>query len=309
MRDPVPRRVWGGPAGTPRQALGYGPSVTNDATGPTGRLDGKVAVITGGANGIGRACAARFAAEGAAVVIADVQLDRARESAAAIAATGRASAVQLDAADPAGNAAMIAHAVDEHGGVDVLVTAAGISHGDYVSGEIAKDVERVREGLEHADEPWRGVVELEIDDWRRVLDVNLTGTFLAVQQAATWMIDHGRRGSIVTIASIAAKDPSAGPLAYCSSKAGVWMATKHLARSLGPAGIRVNSIGPGFIDTNMTAVFDEVPELGDLLGLGIPLGRKGRPEEVADVALFLASDESSYVTGTLVHPHGGWFVG
>jgi NAD(P)-dependent dehydrogenase (short-subunit alcohol dehydrogenase family) len=274
-----------------------------------GRLEGKVAVVTGGGNGIGRACCERFAAEGAAVVVADLQADRVEEVVGVIGETGaRAVGVTIDAASRADNQAMLDRAVDEFGAVDVLLTAAGISHGEYVSGEIGKEVARIEERIETFDRPWLQALELEVDDWQRVLDINLTGTFHAAQLAAGWMIGNGRPGSIVTIASIAAKDPSAGPLAYCVSKAGVWMLTKHLARSLAPAGVRVNAIGPGFIETNMTAALGEVDLLKDMLYTRIPAQRPGTPAEVANLALFLASDEASYVTGTLTHPHGGWFT-
>ncbi len=274
-----------------------------------GALEGRTAVVTGGANGIGRACCERFAREGAAVVVADLQDDRVHETVDAIAATGATvSGLRLDAVSRSDNEAMIAHAVDTHGSVDVLVTAAGISHGEYVSGEIGKETARIEQRMAELDRPWQAALDLDLDDWQRVIDVNLTGTFHAVQLAAAWMIEQGRPGSIITIASIAAKDPSAGPLAYCTSKAGVWMMTKHLARSVAPTGVRVNAIGPGFIHTNMTAALDEVEGMDELLLVRIPAQRKGTPDEVANLAMFLAGDESSYVTGTLMHPHGGWFT-
>ncbi|MEM8905302.1 MAG: SDR family NAD(P)-dependent oxidoreductase [Actinomycetota bacterium] len=274
-----------------------------------GALDGRTAIVTGGANGIGRACAERFAREGAAVVIADLQDDRVHDAVAAIVGSGgTASGIRLDAVSREDNEAMIAHAVDAHGSVDVLVTAAGISHGEYVSGEIGKEAARIEERLAEMDRPWQAALDLDLADWQRVIDVNLTGSFHAVQLAARWMIEHERPGSIITIASIAAKDPSAGPLAYCTSKAGVWMMTKHLARSVAPTGVRINAIGPGYIQTNMTAALDEVEGMDELLLMRIPSLRKGTPVEVANVALFLAGPESSYVTGTLIHPHGGWFT-
>jgi NAD(P)-dependent dehydrogenase (short-subunit alcohol dehydrogenase family) len=141
-----------------------------------------------------------------------------------------------------------------------------------------------------------------------VLDVNLTGTFLALQATARQMVAQGTGGSIITIASVAAKQPEAGPMSYAVSKAGVWMLTKSAARSLGKAGIRVNSIGPGFIDTNMTAMATAIPEARDMFLAGLPLGRLGTPRDVADTALFLASDESSYFTGEILHPDGGFFT-
>ncbi|MEM9566152.1 MAG: SDR family NAD(P)-dependent oxidoreductase [Actinomycetota bacterium] len=274
------------------------------------RLQDKTAVITGGSNGIGRACAHRFSREGANIVVADLLVDEGRAAAAAIEGDGgRATFVELEAADPESNRAMVDAAVDAFGSVDVLVTAAGISHGGYLSGDAEADRKRYAQAAERAEIPAASLTELDIDDWRRVLDVNLTGTLLAVQAAARTMIDHERTGSIVTIASIAAVDPLWGAPSYPVSKAGVWMLTKNAARTLAPLGIRVNSIGPGFIETNMTAVMSEVEEINGVVMGGTPLGRKGTPDEVANVALFLASDEASFVTGELIHPDGGWFTG
>jgi 3-oxoacyl-[acyl-carrier protein] reductase len=113
----------------------------------------------------------------------------------------------------------------------------------------------------------------------------------------------------VTIASIAAVDPLFGSPSYPVSKAGVWMLTKSAAKSLAPLGIRVNAIGPGFIETSMTAALDEVDGLRSAILGGTPMARMGRPDEVANVALFLASDEASFITGELIHPDGGWFTG
>lgn len=274
------------------------------------RLQDKTAVITGGSNGIGRACAHRFSREGANIVVADLLVDEGRAAAAAIEGDGgRATFVELEAADPESNRAMVDAAVDAFGSVDVLVTAAGISHGGYLSGDAEADRKRYAQAAERAEIPAASLTELDIDDWRRVLDVNLTGTLLAVQAAAKTMIDQERTGSIVTIASIAAVDPLWGAPSYPVSKAGVWMLTKNAARTLAPLGIRVNSIGPGFIETNMTAVMSEVEEINGVVMGGTPLGRKGTPDEVANVALFLASDEASFVTGELIHPDGGWFTG
>ncbi len=276
-----------------------------------GRLEGKVAVVTGGGNGIGRASALRFAEEGAAVVVADMLEAPGAETVAQVAAAGgRATFIRVEASNREDNHAMADLAVTMYGGLDVLLTAAGISHGEYRSGDLENELKRVTEGLELADKPGRAFVELELDNWQRVLDVNLTGTLIAMQACASRMLDAGTKGSIITIASIAAKHPDAGPIAYTVSKAGVWMLTKKSARELGPAGIRVNAIGPGFIATNMTQVLSMLPEerQANLFG-NIALGRVGQPREVADMALFLASDEASYVTGTIMHPDGGYFTG
>ena len=274
------------------------------------RLAGKVAFVTGGGNGIGRACALRFATEGAKVLVADLLVEPAEETVEQIvAAGGEAVATPLDAADRAGNDAAVQLAVERLGGLDVVVTAAGISHADYRSGDREADAELVAQALQGALDPAARFVELPLEAWQKVLDVNLTGTFLAVQASARQMVAAGTGGSIVTIASVAAKHPEAGPIAYAVSKSGVWMLTKHAARSLGPSGIRVNAIGPGFIDTNMTKLIGEMPMVRDQFLASLPLGRFGTPEEVASTALFLASDESSYFTGEILHPDGGFFTG
>ena len=138
---------------------------------------------------------------------------------------------------------------------------------------------------------------------------NLTGTYFALQAGASAMIEQGKGGSIITLASIASKHPDAGPTPYVVSKAGVWMLTKKAARELAPVNIRVNAIGPGFIETHMTTIFEIAPpERVEETLKSVPMGRRGLPIEVANTALFLASDESSYMTGEILHPDGGYFT-
>ena len=190
----------------------------------------------------------------------------------------------------------------------MLVTAAGVSSANYVSGDHAAITRRLYDEGAIALDPARRFTEVSLDEWNRVFEINATGTMLAMQSAVRHMLALGTRGSIVTIASIAGKHPDAGPLPYCVSKSAVCMITKHTARQLAGAGIRVNAIGPGFIETNMTAPLSEVPELGKRLLDGVPMGRMGVPLEIANTALFLASDESSYFTGEILHPDGGFFT-
>jgi NAD(P)-dependent dehydrogenase (short-subunit alcohol dehydrogenase family) len=273
------------------------------------RLEGKVAVLTGGGNGLGRACAVRFAEEGADVVLGDIQDDALAVTVAMVEAVGRrAVAVHADAASVADNELLARAAVDTFGRLDVLVTAAGVSSANYVSGDSSAITRRIYDESSIALDPARRFAQLSLDEWHRVFEINTTGTLLAMQAATRQMLGLGSRGSIITIASIAGKHPDAGPLPYCVSKSAVVMLTKHTARQLAGAGIRVNAIGPGFIETNMTAPLLDVPELGKRMLDGVPMGRMGIPLEIANTALFLASDESSYFTGEILHPDGGFFT-
>lgn len=275
----------------------------------TGRLEGKVALVTGGGNGIGRACAERFAAEGASVVVADLLDDAAADAVAQIESRGgTAAAAHVDAPVPDDNDAAAQLAVDRYGRLDIVLTAAGISHAGYRSGDRSADAEMMTRAAQGFADPSAGFLGVDLQEWEKVLSVNLTGTFLAVQAAARHMVAADNGGSIITIASIAAKHPDAGPLAYTVSKAGVWMMTKHAARTLGPAGIRVNAIGPGFIETNMTRIITEFEPVRERFLSTIPLRRMGQPSDIAAAALFLASDDASYVTGEILHPDGGFYT-
>ncbi len=272
-----------------------------------GRLEGKVALVTGGANGIGRACADRFAAEGAAVVIADL-LDEPGEAAAEeLRGNGyRASFAHLDASSQADTEAAVAAAVSQFGSLDVLVTAAGISFAGYTSGDRSQDKRMAELGI--GIDLATSFLHLPMEMWHPVLDVNLTGTLLAVQAAGKRMVSQATGGSIVTVASIASLVPEVGTLAYSVSKAGVWMVTKMASMSLAPKGIRVNAVGPGFTDTNMTKIIGSVPGSVERVLQNVPLGRFGTPAEIASAALFLASDEASYVTGELLCADGGFYT-
>ncbi len=275
-----------------------------------GRLQGKTAVVTGGGNGIGRACCQRFADEGARVVVADLLADNGAETVELVTKdSGEALFFELDAAEESANVALMASAIETFGSIDVVVTAAGISHADYRSGDRSGNEALVDRAIEAMADPPKAFLDLTLEAWQRVLDVNLTGTMLAVHAAAAHMVPAGGGGSIITVASVAAKNPDAGPLPYAVSKAGVWMFTKSAARMLGPAGIRVNALGPGFIQTNMTDVLTEIPGVREMFTTTLPLRRLGQPSEIADAALFLAGDESSYVTGQILHPDGGYFTG
>jgi NAD(P)-dependent dehydrogenase (short-subunit alcohol dehydrogenase family) len=214
--------------------------------------------------------------------------------------------VQADAASPDDNEATMEAALERFGRIDVLVTSAGISGKGYVSdGDTQGALERMASGGSAVLDPATSFLSMPLDEWQAVLDVNLTGTLLAVQSAGRRMTAGG---SIITLASIAAKQPEAGTPAYSVSKAAVWMLTKFAAKVLAPNGVRVNAIGPGFIDTNMTAVVRAVPQLEERFLAHVPMGRFGTPLEIADTALFLASDESSYTTGEIFHVDGGFYT-
>jgi NAD(P)-dependent dehydrogenase (short-subunit alcohol dehydrogenase family) len=271
-----------------------------------GRLDGKVALVTGGANGIGLACVQRFAQEGARVVIADVLDDPGESAAVDLRGEGHeAIFVHLDASSPADNDAAVLIATRDFGRLDILVTAAGISFAGYTSGDDSRSTAMTAAGA--APSPATAFLHLPVEQWQPVLDVNLTGTMLAVQAAGKQMVSQGG-GAIVTIASIAALAGEAGSLAYSVSKAGVWMLTKMAASALATEGVRVNAIGPGYIDTNMTKIIGTIPEFAGKLLDQIPMRRFGAPPEIANVALFLASDEASYVTGELFIADGGFYT-
>lgn len=260
----------------------------------TGRLQGKAAIITGGGSGIGRACAIRFAAEGASVCVADLSLEGAAQTVHTIEANGgEAFALAVDTTHEAGNEAMVARCVAAYSGVDILVAAAGISSGRPPSDTPLEPVTTLTMPMEH---------------FRKIIDVNLYGVLFSDRAVAGWMVANRRAGSIINLASVAAKVPLPGA-AYSVSKAGVWMLTKVLALELATTGIRVNAIGPGFVETPMTEALRSDEGRAQWALSMTPTGRFGQPEEIASTALFLASDESSYFTGEILHPAGGIFTG
>ena len=272
----------------------------------TDRLDGKVAVITGAANGLGLACAERFAEEGAAIVVGDLLANAGQEVARAIgAAGGKAIAVQLDTTKEADNERLAEAAVSEFGRIDIVIPAAGVASPGYVTNEDEANAEKQRAAAE--DPLGHSFIYQPVEMWDQVLDVNLHGVMLTLRSTLRRMIERGEGGVVVTIASILAKLPVGAPSApYSVSKAGVWMLTKSMAPELAKHGIRINAIGPGFFETSMTASIrsDETALQQSLTA--VPMGRMGHPRELANTALFLASDESSYFTGQLLIPDGGW---
>ena len=266
----------------------------------SGLLAGKVAIVTGGGSGMGRASSLLFAREGAAVLVADVNDDGGAETVAHVrAAGGRAEYVHADMGSESDIVSMVAYAARTMGRVDALVTAAGISYSNAVEHDETTDPFR------HPDAGF--ILNKPTARWQKVLDVNLTGVMICNREAARQMIAEGHGGTIVNFASIAAYGPAPNIADYCVSKAGVVMLTKCFAAEVGRAGIRVNAVAPGPIETGMTQSLIEMGRL-QKQAAGLPLGRTGQPEEVANVVLFLSSGQSSYITGKTIGVDGGTYT-
>lgn len=266
-----------------------------------GRLEGKVAIITGGASGIGKACALRFAQEGAEIVIADLVAERCEAAAEEVRKTtnGRALAVPTNVCEEEDINQLAQRAMSEFGHIDVLVAAAGVSSANYVSGDTSSEDAAMDTNL----------INLPLASWDRVLQINLTGVMLSDRIVARQMLAQGTPGSIINIASTAARVPLPGAADYCVSKAGVAMLTNVLSRELAEHNIRVNAIGPGFIETPMTQGLQDRDDGVEMMVGMTPLGRLGTALEIANTALFLASEESTYTTGQTLYPNGGMWVG
>ncbi len=247
------------------------------------RLAGKVALVTGGGSGIGRGIAIRFAEEGADVAIADLNRAAAESVANEIGHfEGRSLAIEADVTSQANCERMVQETVAAMGKLDCFVANAGIG--------------RAAPFLETSEA-----------DWEAVVRTNLTGVFLSCQAAARQMAKQGHGGRIITIASVAAERPSAYMAAYHAAKAGVKMLTKVMALELAQHRITCNAIGPGVIDTPLASnLVQAIKASGREFA---PLGRVGEPKDVADLALFLASDEAAYITGDLIFVDGGLALG
>jgi NAD(P)-dependent dehydrogenase (short-subunit alcohol dehydrogenase family) len=250
------------------------------------RLEGKVAIVTGGAGGIGRAAALAMAAEGARVVIGDISADGAEEAAAAIQELGGAAiARSVDVSIRADVEALTSAAEAAYGVPSIAFCCAGTT---TAGGQT-------------------GLLELTDAEWDRVVDVNLRGTFLTSQVLARRLVAAGEGGSIITVSSIGAERPMFGAPAYHTTKAAVSGLTRALAVNLAHHGIRANGIAPGYIATPMLlSLLDEERE--ELLRSRVPMARLGQPDDLAGALVFLASDESAYVTGHILHVDGGAFV-
>ncbi|MFC3080318.1 SDR family NAD(P)-dependent oxidoreductase [Phenylobacterium terrae] len=247
----------------------------------SGRLSGRSALVTGAAAGIGRAIAEAFAGEGADVALLDRDAERLAEAERGLAGSGRTIlAIPCDLADADAARAAVAHAVQGLGKLDILVNNAGmLAPGD--------------------------VLNLSLEDFDRVLAVNLRAPFVVGQAAARHMVERGLKGAIINMSSINAVLAIPAQLAYVTSKGGINQLTKTMALGLAPHGIRVNAIGPGSIMTDILKGVMDSEEARRSILARTPLGRIGEPAEVASVAVFLASDEASYMTGQTIYPDGG----
>ena len=240
------------------------------------RLSGKVGLVTGGASGIGLATVRRFVAEGARVVVGDRNADLLAEIGAEL---GDAVATEVVDVTVEADIERLVGRAGAFGGLDLAVNCAGLGTFSPI-----------------ADHP--------ADEWRTVIDVCLTGVFLSLKHEAQAMRAGGGGGVIVNIASINAKVPAVGLGAYCCAKAGVEMLTRCSGMELGPEGIRVAGIGPGYVETPLTAFAQQIPALHDAYVESIPLGRAGAADDIASAALFLVSDDASWVTGETLYVDG-----
>jgi len=261
------------------------------------KLSGKSAIVTGGASGIGRATAIALAAEGCAVMLTDIDDEGGEQTLALIEKAGGTGVYRHhDVADEATWIAVVADTVAAHGGLDILVNNAGIASGQLVT-------------------------EMPLEAWNRQVAINLTGVFLGTKHAIPAMRKGGKGGSIINISSIAGLEGSAGLAGYCATKGGVRLFTKAVAKEVAADKIRCNSVHPGIIDTPIWAKIDEggldameqlrAPGANSLsadmiAATGAPLGFAGLPEDIANGIVFLASDDSRYMTGSELVIDGGW---
>lgn len=244
------------------------------------KLQDRVAIVTGGGSGIGAEIARLFAREGAAIALLDIDLDAADQVAAEIrAADGRAHTYHTDVADETQVGETVAAVRRDFGRLDIAVNCAI----------------RMAPGM---------LIDLPLESWRRLLDVGLTGAFVVTQHAARAMLEQGSGGAIINLSSVGGLAPYPGAGAYSTCKAALIMFSKQAALEWAPHRIRVNAICPGHVETPLTAYLKD-PEIRQAREAVTPLGRIGQPEDIAAAALYLASDDASWVTGSALVVDGG----
>ena len=247
----------------------------------SGELNGRVAIVTGGAQGIGKAIALTLARHGADVVVTDINLERAQETSQEIEALQvRSLAIKANVADVSAAEQMVKETVDKLGKIDILVNNAGITRDNVL-------------------------LRMKPEEWDQVMEVNLKGTYACTRAALKFMFRQ-KNGRIVNIASITGLMGNAGQANYSASKAGIIGFTKAVAREYANRGITVNAVAPGFIDTAMTQAIPEKER--EALTRQIPMERLGTPDDVAAAVYFLVSDLSGYITGQVINVNGGMYM-
>lgn len=239
------------------------------------RLENKTAIVTGASSGIGNAIALAFSREGANVVYSDIN------EIEDFSPTEKSDFIKCDVSSREDVDTLVIETVSKFGSLDIMVNNAGI-------GALG------------------GITETDDESWDRVIGVNLSGTFYGTRAAAKHMKESGVAGSIINMSSILGKVGLQGALSYCVSKGGVVQLTHASALDLASLGIRVNAIAPGFIETKMTEFAKEDEAFGNMIASNTPMGKMGQPEDIAAAAVYLASDESRYVTGEVHYVDGGW---
>jgi 3-oxoacyl-[acyl-carrier protein] reductase len=247
----------------------------------SGELNGRVAIVTGGAQGIGKAIALTLARHGADVVVTDINLERAQETSQEIEALQvRSLAIKANVADVSAAEQMVKETVDKLGKIDILVNNAGITRDNVL-------------------------LRMKPEEWDQVMEVNLKGTYACTRAALKFMFRQ-KNGRIVNIASITGLMGNAGQANYSASKAGIIGFTKAVAREYANRGITVNAVAPGFIDTAMTQAIPEKER--EALTKQIPMERLGTPDDVAAAVYFLVSELSGYITGQVINVNGGMYM-
>jgi 3-oxoacyl-[acyl-carrier protein] reductase len=272
------------------------------------RLAGRTALVTGGGSGLGEAIALAFAREGADVAVIDLDPERAARTASRVETAGRrALSLPGDVSDPSGPEAWLREIARAWGRLDVLVNNAG--YADAIPGVMERQMAQVVEGMQgEVKTSLDATISLSDEAWARMLAVHLSGTFHCTR-AALRLMQPARRGAIVNMASVAGTTGLASVPHYSAAKAGIIGFTKAVAREVGPLGIRVNAIAPGFIDTPLLDVAGaQRPLFLSTVAAQTALRRVGEPREVAETAVFLASDDASYFVGQVLSPNGGLVV-